>query len=294
MARIKDNNFYVTNGWMINRLGLTGRELQVYAIIYGFTQDGESEFSGSLNYIMEWLGTSSYHTALRAVKGLLDKKLIVKRQAVINGVKTNYYRAVLPLPCSAEKMGTAETAEGFCQNGREGTAETAEGFCQNDSRGTAETADNKDIDINNLQANNIKCCEKSLEKKSVIPYKKIVDAYNDFCRSFPTCVSVSENRKKAIAARWREYGGNIAVFYRLFVMAEESDFLKGKNDRNWSATFDWLLKSANMTKVLEGKYSNKDSNKGGSTHGQAYASTKPAEAWAAEASEYPDFDAMFG
>ena len=294
MARIKDNNFYVTNGWMINQLGLSGRELQTYAIIYGFTQDGESEFSGSLSYIMEWLGTSSHHTALRAVNGLLEKNLIVKRQSVINGVKTNYYKAVLPLPYPAEKMGTAETAEGYCRNGREGTAEIAEGYCRNDSRGTAETAVNKDIDKDIIQANNIKGFGKCLEKKSGIPYKKIVEAYNSFCPSFPTCISLSENRKKAIAARWREYGGNIAIFVRLFVMAEESDFLKGKNDRNWSATFDWLLKSANMTKVLEGKYSNKDSNKGGSTYGQGYAGAKSAEEWAAHASECPDFDAMFG
>ncbi len=39
-------------------------------------------------------------------------------------------------------------------------------------------------------------------------------------------------------------------------MAEESDFLKGKNDRNWSATFDWLIKDSNMAKVLDGNYKN--------------------------------------
>ena len=39
-------------------------------------------------------------------------------------------------------------------------------------------------------------------------------------------------------------------------MAEQSDFLKGKNDRNWSATFDWLIKDSNMAKVLDGNYKN--------------------------------------
>lgn len=292
MARIRDTNFYVTNGWMITRLGLSGRELQVYAIIYGFTQDMETEFNGSLNYIAEWLGTTNRTTVTRALKGLIEKGLITKRQTAVDGVITNYYKAVLPPPpqktgSTKTVQGSTETVQGQYQNGTKSSTETVQG-------GSTETVPNKDIyknnNINNIQGG----LASPQEKNTPVPYRRIVDTYNDLCKSFPKCVSISENRKKAIAARWREYGGNIAVFYRLFVMAEESDFLKGKNDRNWSATFDWLLKSANMTKVLEGKYSNKDSNKGGSTHGQAYASTKPAEAWAAEASEYPDFDAMFG
>jgi hypothetical protein len=40
-------------------------------------------------------------------------------------------------------------------------------------------------------------------------------------------------------------------------MAEASSFLKGSNDRNWTATFDWLIKDANMPKVLEGNYDDK-------------------------------------
>ena len=30
--------------------------------------------------------------------------------------------------------------------------------------------------------------------------------------------------------------------------------LKGRNDRNWTADFNWLMNSGNMAKVLEGKY----------------------------------------
>lgn len=95
MGRIRNNNYFVINGWMVNELGLTGRELQVYAIIYGFTQDGESEFSGSLNYIAEWLGTSSHNTVLRSINNLIDMGLITKRQETKNKVTTNFYRAVI-------------------------------------------------------------------------------------------------------------------------------------------------------------------------------------------------------
>jgi len=45
-------------------------------------------------------------------------------------------------------------------------------------------------------------------------------------------------------------------------MAEASQFLKGKNQRNWTADFNWLMNSENMAKVLEGKYADKASGSG--------------------------------
>ena len=40
----------------------------------------------------------------------------------------------------------------------------------------------------------------------------------------------------------------------MFRKAENSNFLKGANNRNWSANFDWLMKDANFAKVLDGNY----------------------------------------
>ena len=139
MAKIQDANFYVTHGWMITKLKLSGRALQVYAIIYGFTQDQETEFNGSLNYIADWIGTSSRHTVLRAIDDLIEKGLIEKRQAVFNGVTINKYVAIVP------------DFNGMCRNGT-GCAETAQGLCRNGTGGCAETAHNiyinKNIDKN--------------------------------------------------------------------------------------------------------------------------------------------------
>lgn len=44
----------------------------------------------------------------------------------------------------------------------------------------------------------------------------------------------------------------------LFEKAEASDFLKGANARNWSATFDWLIADVNMAKVIDGNYDNRE------------------------------------
>ena len=90
-----------------------------------------------------------------------------------------------------------------------------------------------------------------------IPLSTLVDAYHATCISFPKVRTLTEKRKKALNARMRT-GYTLEDFKKLFEMAENSDFLKGKNKRNWSADFDWLINDANMAKVLEGKYENKE------------------------------------
>lgn len=98
--------------------------------------------------------------------------------------------------------------------------------------------------------------EKDKEKIKKIDYQQIADMYNETCVSLPRCTTLSNNRKKAIKARLNTY--SIEDFKKLFTLAEQSDFLKGKNERNWSADFDWLLKDSNFVKVLEEKYKNRN------------------------------------
>lgn len=86
-------------------------------------------------------------------------------------------------------------------------------------------------------------------------YQKIIDMFHNLCPSYSTIKKISDARKKAIKARLNAY--SIEDFETLFKKAEASDFLKGANDRNWQATFDWLIKDANMAKVLDGNYDNK-------------------------------------
>lgn len=93
--------------------------------------------------------------------------------------------------------------------------------------------------------------------KDSIEYQQIADMYNNTCVSFPRLTKLSDRRKKTIKARFNA-GYTLDDFRRLFEMAEESDFLKGSNNRNWSATFDWLIQDGNMAKVLDGNYQNRE------------------------------------
>lgn len=84
-------------------------------------------------------------------------------------------------------------------------------------------------------------------------FSTIQSLYNSVCGSYPRLVKMSEKRKKAIRARLNS-GYTLEDFKRLFQIAEQSDFLKGKNGRDWNADFDWMIKDSNMPKILEGKY----------------------------------------
>jgi predicted phage replisome organizer len=86
-------------------------------------------------------------------------------------------------------------------------------------------------------------------------YDGIKDAYNSICVSLPSVKSLSEARKKAIRARLNQY--SVEDILEAFRKAEASDFLKGKNDRNWQANFDWIIKDANLAKILDGNYDGK-------------------------------------
>lgn len=90
---VKPDNYIMIPGWMRTELDLKGNELNLYAIIYGFTQDGETEFSGSIRYMQEWLGAESKQTVFNTLEKLIKRGLVQKRTEVLNGVRHNYYLA---------------------------------------------------------------------------------------------------------------------------------------------------------------------------------------------------------
>ena len=96
--------------------------------------------------------------------------------------------------------------------------------------------------------------EEKDEKNTRIDCQQVVDLYHSICKSFPSVRSLSDARKKAIKARLKTYA--MDDFKTVFENAEASSFLKGV-DGGWKASFDWLIKEANMLKVLEGNYADK-------------------------------------
>ena len=109
-SRIRNENYFQVNGWMLTRLGLKGTALQLYAIIYGFSQDGESSFTGSLQYLSDFTN-SSKPTVIKTLKELVDRGYVLKTENVLNGVKFNTYKANLQVVKNLYQ-GSKETLPG--------------------------------------------------------------------------------------------------------------------------------------------------------------------------------------
>ena len=108
---MKNNNYFTVMGWMVNELNLSGNTLNVYALIYGFSQDGDSYFSGSLKYIGESVGITR-RNAIRILTDLESKGLIFKQQTQTdNHFNHNTYKAVL-LGSDKMSLGSDKIVEG--------------------------------------------------------------------------------------------------------------------------------------------------------------------------------------
>ena len=87
---LKSDNVVIIHGWMCNELELKGTELLVFALIYGFSQDGASSFFGGRKYIAETFNIS-LPTVDKALKGLIDKDYIVQESNTEYNSADSYY-----------------------------------------------------------------------------------------------------------------------------------------------------------------------------------------------------------
>lgn len=114
-----------------------------------------------------------------------------------------------------------------------------------------------------------------------INFKGLVKFWNDGVKKYGSAMKPMRDmngttRKNSVRARIRENGKK--VFADTLIKALQSDFLNGKNDRSWIATFDWIILPNNFVKVRDGNYecnqvtplSNGTINQNGSTAESRY------------------------
>lgn len=86
----KRNDYIVIQEPMISALGLSGISLLVFAVIHGFTKDGEQHYRAFPEDLMKWTGASE--RSIKAVlKSLLDKGYINRSKVVYRGKSTFEY-----------------------------------------------------------------------------------------------------------------------------------------------------------------------------------------------------------
>ena len=104
---MENTDFLNIQGWMINELNLKGNELIIYALIYGFTKDGVSEFRGSRQYMADWTN-SSVRSVQNVVNSLVDKGMIEKNNHInkYGSLETSGYKAINVPKLSSEKSSS--------------------------------------------------------------------------------------------------------------------------------------------------------------------------------------------
>ena len=126
---INPNSYYTVQGWMLSELGLKGNALAVYAVVYGFSQDGISEYAGSSAYLCDWLGCTK-KTVLTTLAELTEKGYLKKKVIIQNGVKLCNYVAVRR-PFSLQDQPGEEITPGAGKNLHQGGEEITPGRGKN-------------------------------------------------------------------------------------------------------------------------------------------------------------------
>lgn len=81
-----------------------------------------------------------------------------------------------------------------------------------------------------------------------------IETYHATCVSLPKVRVVTDKRKKAIQKILKKYSKQDII--ECLRLAEQTDFLKGKNDRGWKADIDFILREDKFVSILEHKYGN--------------------------------------
>ncbi len=92
--------------------------------------------------------------------------------------------------------------------------------------------------------------------------------YNSLCTNLPQVQKITDKREKAIDKFLKEFTKE--QFVEICKIANNSDFLIGKNEKGWKADFDFILRTDKATSILEGKYNNKAKQTKNTYEGREY------------------------
>lgn len=82
---LKAGSFVVVPSFAVTELHLKGNELFMFSIVWGFSQDGESWFTGTRAYLAEWCGCSKV-TVTKALSSLCERGFLEKRVRTESGI----------------------------------------------------------------------------------------------------------------------------------------------------------------------------------------------------------------
>lgn len=181
---IKENTYITIQAFMVNQLKLKGNELLIYAIIFGYSQDGDSKFNGSIQYLADWTN-STKRGVMNNLKSLQSKGLIFKEETYFNNLKFCKYGINFNYHLGSEQISPLAKEE--VKSGEQSST----GVVNKVPQGGEQSSPNN-IDIYNSNYNNIGTSKKKktfqrpkieeiqtycLERKSSVDSQKFYDYY---------------------------------------------------------------------------------------------------------------------
>ena len=250
--------------WMAQRLKLSGNELLTYAIVYGFSQDGESAFLGSSKYVSYALRVSR-PTAIKALDSLTSKGLIIKTQEKINDVVFNRYKANLQVIKDFDRPYKESLHGGSKESLQGGYKETLHSNKYKELNNKELNKESKKEESNNTQNRQVETSEEMKELQKEIEQLK---AENE---KLKTKKEKPKKQPKSYDEQIAEYTGNeelqnalkAFVQMRLFIKKPMTEYalklmLKNLDDLGNSDTTKIAILNQSITHNWQGIFPLKD------------------------------------
>lgn len=158
---VKDGTYVNIQSFMVNELHLSGNALIIYAVIYGFSQDGDSWFTGSRSYLAAWCQASK-STVSRNLETLCADGLVERREHVKAGVLLVDYRAVRGT--QNEQGGTQNGQGGVPKMGRGGVPKMGTHNIEDDTLETKPSREHRETRHKYGEYENVLLTDSDLEK----------------------------------------------------------------------------------------------------------------------------------
>lgn len=85
--------------------------------------------------------------------------------------------------------------------------------------------------------------------------QQIIDLFNQICKSYEPVNNMMEYSK--VLSESIIQGFTISDYKTAFYKAENSDYLKGVEGKDYQSNFDWIIAPDNMQNIIKGRYDNK-------------------------------------
>ena len=116
---------------------------------------------------------------------------------------------------------------------------------------------NSEINPTYNNTNPIRATRDNKEEKYTKEFSTLLNLWNEVAAALNLnrVSKLTTKRKNKLITRLSENKNFIKDFKAALENIKQSNFLQGKNNRNWKVDFDWLIANdTNFIKVLEGKY----------------------------------------